>query len=193
MKKAIILGLLLSSTLLVECSNSKKTTEVSKESKIEKSSSKKEETQKSSTTSQETASTDQTVPESSSQSTTQSQSAAEPSVTERDIDASAIFNGDISSVVGKWENVKGDYIILNNDYTVIHSGGENSPSTFKLYEADYKKFVANPGFVVPSVAGGYAIMLFPIGHPNLMEDQSNINRPRLIWGNSPSEDFYYRK
>lgn len=191
MKKAIILGFLLCSSLLVGCSNNKKTTEASKENKIEKSASKNSVTEKTSSKSEVTKSTEQTVSESASQNP--SQSAAEPVVTEQDINPGAIFNGDISSIVGKWEDTKGDYIIINSDYTVTHSSTQSSPHPFKPYEADYNQFIANPGLVVSAEIGGYAIKLFPTGYHNTIGDQSNIDRPRLTWGNSPSEDYYYRK
>ena len=98
MEKAIILGFLLCSTLLVGCSNNKKTTEASKENKIEKSASKNSVTEKTSSKSEVTKSTEQTVSESASQNPPQS--ATEPVVTEQDINPGAIFNGDISSIVG---------------------------------------------------------------------------------------------
>lgn len=116
MKKAVILGFLLCSTLLVGCSNNKKITEVSKENKIEKSASKNSVTEKTSSKSEVTKSTEQTVSESASQNP--SQSAAEPVVTEQDINPGAIFNGDISSIVDKWEDTKGDYIIIKSDYNI---------------------------------------------------------------------------
>ena len=187
MEKAIILGFLLCSTLLVGCSNNKKTTEASKENKTEVHNKKCSIPSKS----EVTKSTEQTVSESASQNPPQS--ATEPVVTEQDINPGAIFNGDISSIVGKWEDTKGDYIIIKSDYTVTHSSTLSSPHPFKPYEADYNQFVANPGLVVRAENGGYAIMLFPIGYHNTIGDQSNIDRPRLTWGNSPSEDYYYRK
>lgn len=189
MKKAIILGLLACSTLLVGCSNNKKTSETSKESKIVKSSSNKEASvKKPSSEIKSSETTEQTTFENTPQGTQ-----VETSATEQDIDPIAIFNGDISSIVGRWERTEEDYLIINSDWTYSYMTDNGLRSLpFKVPEIDYNTYMRSPSLTVVT-QHGYPITLLPIGFPNLLDDQSNIDRPRITWGTSPSDRLYYRK
>lgn len=200
MKKAIILGLLLSSTLLVGCSNSKKTTEVSKESKIEKSSSKKEETQKASTTSEETASTDQTVPESSSQSIPQSQSASEPSTAQRDFDTDAIAKGDYSSAAGVWKNGIGDSYVINNDGTGTAISSNGAKQDFTIKPTDKGPFMTVPLTEEQKklARSGAHVNFIKIGenHWTIENAESDKTKPRMTIDQgelSSSDQIFYRE
>lgn len=201
MKKAIILGLLLSSALLVGCSNSKKTTEVSKESKIEKSSSKKAETEKTSSKSEQTALTDQTVPESSSQSTTQSQSAIGPSTVQRDFDNDAIAKGDYSSAAGVWKNRIDDSYVINNDGTGTAISRDGDKQNFTIKPTDKGPFMT----VVPLTeaqkelgSSGAHVNFIKIGenHWTIENAESDKTKPRITIDQgdlSSSDQILYRE
>ena len=111
------------------------------------------------------------------------------SSTEIDLDIEAIENGDISTLVGTWRNVRGNELIINSDGT---TGYGNRIKVIK----DSSKKSSVPYVSLQSGHTSAAIGLFKKGFKNPMGDQSDSSRPRLIITQSAGnydEDFYYYK
>ena len=189
MNKAIVVSLLLCSTLLVGCSNSKQTSKASKESKIVKSSSVKTSEEKSSPKSEATV-------ENSSVESTESKQAESQTV--GDLDITAICNGDISSLVGNWENSLGFVITINADHSATSTRPGQPVSNLKIepkgIESDIPYIVISPDS--PGIRG-FVIALFKIDFKNPYGDQSDTKRPRIAVadrpGNFTPDNYYYRK
>ena len=111
------------------------------------------------------------------------------SISEVDLDIEAIENGDISTLVGKWRNGRGDELIINSDGTTADG---NRIKAIK----DSSKKSSVPYVSLQSGHTSAAIGLFKIGFKNPMGDQSDSSRPRLIItqsaGNYNADFYYYR-
>lgn len=121
-------------------------------------------------------------------------------VSEKDLDIAAISNGDISSLVGSWENGHGDVITINADKTAIVTF-DKAPHPYNIFTTS--KHINNGD--IPSIGmgpssgeiGGAVLSLFRIDFKNPDGDQSDATKPRLIMtqsrGNFPTNSYYYRK
>ena len=102
----------------------------------------------------------------------------------------AIESGDFTSLVGTWQNGKGNEITINADGTTSDGGRiqaiPNSSSRSSL-----------PYVGLSQGMTGAAIGLLKIGFQNPEGDQSDTSRPRLIiaqqMGNYSADMYYYRK
>ncbi|MCJ1996351.1 hypothetical protein GYN67_06580 [Lactococcus piscium] len=120
-------------------------------------------------------------------------------VSEKDLDIAAISNGDISSLVGSWENGNGDIITINADHSMssVQSGQQVSTNLKIATKGSESKipYIAvasdSPGF------GGFVFALFKIDFKNPYGDQSDSKRPRIAAtqnpGNFTPDTYYYRK
>ncbi|MBS7576778.1 MULTISPECIES: DUF6287 domain-containing protein [unclassified Enterococcus] len=202
MKKFKLFGvLLLSITILGACSSNKKKADSTKESQTSQAS--KKEKQASSQASESSAtesiasqSTDNTaVTEQQEETAPQQQN----STNELDLDIDAIKNGDISTLVGKWENGKGEIIIIDANYAVTLGSAEGMESTNSFISPpdDLESYANAPYVNVHSGYTGFFISLFKIGFSNPLGDQSDISRPRIVGGqqaiNYSPDTYYYRK
>ena len=121
-------------------------------------------------------------------------------VSEKDLDIAAISNGDISSLVGSWENGHGDVITINADKTAIVTF-DKAPHPYNIFTTS--KHINNGD--IPSIGmgpssgeiGGAALALFRIDFKNPDGDQSDTTKSRLLMtqsrGNFPTNSYYYRK
>lgn len=121
-------------------------------------------------------------------------------VSEKDLDIAAISNGDISSLVGSWENGHGDVITINADKTAIVTF-DKAPHPYNIFTTS--KHINNGD--IPSIGmgpssgeiGGAVLALFRIDFKNPDGDQSDATKPRLLMtqsrGNFPTNSYYYRK
>lgn len=195
MKKAIILGLLACSTLLVGCSNSKKTKEASKESKIVKSSSKKE-------ASSEIKSSETTEQDNSKNTSTNSDESKKVQ-TEQDFNLDAIKNGDYSSAEGVWKTGTGDIFVINSDGTgtrgslnydvndipiIIKPDGNNSLMTV-TNQTDLEKKLGRAGARVHFIKIGESDW-------TIENTESDKSRPRITIEQgdlSDADQIFYRE
>ena len=186
MKKAIILGTLLCSSLLVGCSNKKENNSTKRETNITKSLSQDSSTNKSSESTDTSSITEESI----------QQSQIPTSVTEQDFDFDAINNGNFSSAAGTWKNKLGDTMNLNNDGTGIITSQEGNQSPFKII--DFKDGIGQyaPINTKEPLGGSGAFFMKISEEPkSTFNVKSDINRPRIDFGQSePLNDdrFFYR-
>ncbi|MGX7047770.1 hypothetical protein RU86_GL000746 [Lactococcus piscium] len=120
-------------------------------------------------------------------------------ISEKDLDITAISNGDISSLVGSWENGHGDVITINSDHSVSSAqSGQQASTNFKIAPKGSESRIPHIGAGPDAPAiGGFVFALFKIGFKNPYGDRSDIKRPRIIGtqseGNYAPEAYYYRK
>lgn len=110
--------------------------------------------------------------------------------TELDLDIPAIESGDFTSLVGTWQNGKGNVITINADGTTNDGNHIQAiPNSSSRSSVPYVGL--SQGMT------GAAIGLLKIGFQNPEGDQSDTSRPRLIiaqqMGNYPADMYYYRK
>lgn len=120
-------------------------------------------------------------------------------VSEKDLDIAAISNGDISSLVGSWENGNGDVITINADRSMSSAqSGQQASTNLKIAPKGSESKI--PYIVVApdsSGIGGFVFTLFKIDFKNPYGDQSDSKRPRIAGtqnpGNFTPDTYYYRK
>lgn len=109
---------------------------------------------------------------------------------ETDLNIEEINNNNLASLVGTWENAKGDTLIIYSDGSTnknltVH-GVENSDQTSTI-----------PYASLTDGTTGAALGLFKIGFENPDGDRSDTSRPRVIIaqqsGNYSPETYYYRQ
>lgn len=109
----------------------------------------------------------------------------------KDLDIEAINNGDLTTLIGTWQNGNGDTLIINADGTT-----NNSYSVYPVKDSDKTSKIPYAGLQDSSGIGGMALGLFKIGFKNPDGDNSDTSKPRLVisqqGGDYPSESYYYR-
>lgn len=194
MKKAIILGLLLCSTLLVGCSNNKKSKDTSKESKVEKTSKKEASVSKSSSEIKSSEATEQD----NSKTTSTDSDKSKPVETEQDFNYDAIAKGDYSSAAGVWKNGSGSSFVLNNDGTGTMTTESGYQQTFEIQNFNVSAGVGNytPTNAKEPMGGAAAMFIKIAGNDTLIQNvASDKTRPRIHIGQGEptgSDQIYYR-
>lgn len=183
--------LFLSFAFLGACSNTKNHTGHSSKNQLSQGSKKKK----------DTISSESSPTKSSSSTSAKSETFApklEIPAAEQDLDIAAINQGDITTLVGKWQNGRGETVIVNPDQTVklIDIDGISSNSLNVYTVPDSENAFDIPYVAIGEVRAIATLNLYPIDFSNPNGDQSDVSRPRLVLTqntmNFPADLYYYR-
>lgn len=107
-----------------------------------------------------------------------------------DLDVNQILSGNYESLVGTWENGRGQTFEFS-DEGMLEGMNISSPR-----ESSYGTVTLACG-AANGAPGGFAIEVYPTGVKNPKEDHSDSSQPRLVAGQQftdfPAEAYYYRK
>lgn len=178
--------LLLSLVVLGACSNTEKRTTQTSKSKTAQNSKLKDDIKQSSA--------DSTTPEVSAPA-----SQVENTATEHDLDIDAINHGDITTLIGTWQNGRGETLAIAADGTCIYTSSDGDiVSHYKIQtvpDSDKTSKIPYADIKFESV-GGAALGLYKIGFSNPDGDQSDISKPRVSIsqsaGDYPADAYFYR-
>ncbi|WP_086348855.1 DUF6287 domain-containing protein [Candidatus Enterococcus clewellii] len=130
------------------------------------------------------------VESSEAPSTIQSVESVPPQEVSQDLDIAAINSGDLSTLIGTWQNGEGDVLVINADGTTnINMTVHSVIDSDKTSKVPYANLAAE--------RTGAALGLYRIGFENPDGDNSDKTRPRLVitqmGGDYPAEKYYYRQ